>query len=63
MGQKPFYRTSIELDIIFQTSNKLEHVHLSMIKLEHLNFGFERKYIKHRTQKAFTELFIEQTRT
>ena len=34
---------------IFRKSNKLEHVHLLMIELEHLNFGFERMDIKHRT--------------
>ena len=71
MGPTPFYRTSMELEhpfssILFRTSNKLEHVHLLMIELEHLNFGFERTNIEHRTQKAFTnftKLFIEQTRT
>ena len=33
-----FYRTS---DKLKQPSSKLERVHLSMIELEHLNFGFE----------------------
>ena len=31
---------------IFQTSNKLEHVHLLVIELEHLNFGFKRTNIE-----------------
>ena len=39
MGEKPFYRTS----------NELECVHVMMIKLERLNFGFERMNIEHGT--------------
>ena len=37
-----------------------------MIELKHLNFGFELTNIEHKTQKAFTKLFlflnIERTR-
>ena len=39
MGRTPFYRTS----------NKLERVHLLVIELEHLIFGFERTNIEHQT--------------
>ena len=56
MGRTPFYRTS----------NELECVHLLMIELKHLDFGFEGTFIKHTTQKAFakfTKSFIEQTQT
>ena len=48
------------------TSNKLEGVHLLTFELKHLNFGFERTDIEHRTQKALTKFmksFIEQTQT
>ena len=36
-------------NIIFWTPNELKRVHLLMIQLEHLNFGFEWTDIKHQT--------------
>ena len=55
MGWTHFYRTSNELKQHFWMNelNVLEHVFLLMIKLEHLNFGFERTNIEHWTYKAF----------
>ena len=43
-----------------QTTNELECVHLLIIELEHLNFGFKRTDIEHRTLKAFTIIYLIQ---
>ena len=54
MGWTPFFRTS----------NELKRIHLLMIELEHLYFGFERTDINHQTLMAFTWFTsMEQTRT
>ena len=45
-------------NIIFQTNNELERVHLLVIKLEHPIFGFE----PNRVFTRFTKLLIEVTR-
>ena len=61
-----FIEHQTNLNIIFRSSNKLEPVHLLMIKREHLNFGFEQTDIEHWTFKPFprfTKSFIEQART
>ena len=66
MGEHHFIGHLTNSNIIFQTLNELERVHVMMIKLERLNFGFERMNIEHGTKKAFTRFaksFIEQTQT
>ena len=63
MGRTPFYRTLNKLKHHF---SDIERVHLLVIKLEHLNFGFEWTDIEHWTLKAFNrfpKLFIAQTQT
>ena len=42
------WSNTILSNIIFRTSNEHEHVHLLMIELEHLIFGFKRTN-EHRT--------------
>ena len=49
MGQTPFQGTLNELNIIFRTSNELEHVQLFVIELKHPIFGFEQTNIEHPT--------------
>ena len=46
-----FMKLLIELTgtSFFRTSNELEHVHLGVIELEHLIFGFEETDIEYRT--------------
>ena len=41
MGRTAFYQTLNIFEHHFWNINELEHVCLLMIKLEHLNFGFE----------------------
>ena len=54
----------MDLNIIFWSLNRLEHVHLLIIELEHPHFGFKRTYIEHITPLTrYAELFIKHTRT
>ena len=49
--------------LFYQTSNIREHHFYTSNEFEQLNFGLERTDVRHRTQKAFTRLFIEHTQT
>ena len=49
------------LPIFNDVSNKLEHVHLLMIEIKNLIFGFERIHMEHRTWWARPP--IEQIQT
>ena len=60
--ERHFIERQTNLNFIFCTSNKLEHVHWWTIELQHPIFGLERKDIKpNRHITRFTKLLIEKT--